>query len=297
MGYHAELKNIVRINNEFQLLYSLSIESLSNMYCLEPVNKKQKLGTETQLTQYTENDLDIAIIEDDTITDARKEKSPILENKNRSFIKALRNGSFTMMKNLSKFPRTVLDDNVVESKFFSVSKDNGISSNNGTENETLTNSIIIEESPEKSKNPFKIKTPEQNVNIDSQCSEIPYSQESQKENSLCNSPVRSTKNPIVLKSPSKVANDVIKNLNKLINDQTNLNNNQSTLNHNQNSSRRESNSPILVPSPRSRNPFKILDQTSPMFDKCSEDSVIENTYPMETLVTPVDSQVLNIFYT
>ncbi|KAJ0178467.1 hypothetical protein K1T71_006290 [Dendrolimus kikuchii] len=282
---------------------SLSFESLSNMYCVEPSNKKQKVEYETNLTQFTqhsENELDVAIIEEESIIETRKNKSPILENKKRSYIKGLRNGNYTILKKLSKFPRTILDDNLVESKFFS-SKDSGISSNSGTENETSNNSstgITIEESPEKSRNPFKIKTPEKRFEIDSQCSEIPDSQESQKENSPHNSPVKRPKNPIALNNPTILLNHVNEYVNSLTNDQNSLTNDQNSLindknsltSNNQNSSEKESKSPILAPSPRGRNPFKILDQTSSMFDKCSEDSVIENTYPMETLVTPVDSQ-------
>ncbi|XP_050669693.1 exonuclease 1 isoform X3 [Leptidea sinapis] len=52
-----------------------------------------------------------------------------------------------------------------------------------------------------------------------------------------------------------------------------------------NSPIKECKSPVLKPSPINRNPFKVSQQS------CLFDSVIENTYPMEELVTPVDSQL------
>ncbi|XP_045495966.1 exonuclease 1 [Colias croceus] len=173
---------------------SLSIETLSNMYCTEPTNKKQKLSSESETyTEDTQNELNTAVLEENT-----KDKSPILENKQRSFRKCLKNGSYSVFKRLSKFPRTILDENVIESKFFA--------------NDT---SVVIEESPEK-----VIKDNSDDL------------ESSQKENSL-SSPVRAS-------------------------------------------------SPILEPSPH-RNPFRKIME--------SQESVVENTYPMERLVTPVDSQV------
>ncbi|CAG4950777.1 unnamed protein product [Colias eurytheme] len=173
---------------------SLSIETLSNMYCTEPTNKKQKLSNESETyTEDTQNELNTAVLEEN-----RKDKSPILENKQRSFRKCLKNGSYSILKRFSKFPRTILDENVIESKFFA--------------NDT---SVVIEESPEK-----VIKDNSDDL------------ESSQKENSL-RSPVRAS-------------------------------------------------SPILEPSPH-RNPFRKIME--------SQESVVENTYPMEQLVTPVDSQV------
>ncbi|XP_047503782.1 exonuclease 1 [Pieris napi] len=81
---------------------SLSIETLSNMYCIEPANKKQRVtdspAHDTVLTEITST-------------------SPILENKARSFKKRLLANN-SVLKKLSRFPRTFLDDDLIESKFF-----------------------------------------------------------------------------------------------------------------------------------------------------------------------------------
>lgn len=194
------------------------------MYCLEPASKKPKM------------DCDSAQIDDEAFDN--KEKSPVLENKERSFRKCLKNGSNSMLKRLSKFPRTVMDGNEVESKFFSTKQES-------SDNNVSKESIEIEDSPERvNRNPFKvIKSTLEEISDcvnEAQCSVEP-TETSQKENSLINSPV---------KAPS----------------------------------------PVLEPSPRSRNSYKrILDV---QFENAmSEDSVIENTYPMENLITPTDSQV------
>lgn len=213
------------------------------MYCVEPLNKRQKTDSE-----FHENDAHKHTFNNDvTGNNTGKDKSPVLENKERSFKKSLRNNG--IIKRLSKFPKTVMDNNVVESKFFS------------TSTEGSKCSIQVEDSPEKSsKNPFKVsKSPEENCEIGSSKLNRSFSEDrkgcnniidlctdqesSQKENSPCNSPVKIIR-------PS---------------------------------------SPILEPSPRTRNPFRRLD--SKFEQSLSEDSVIENTYPMETLITPVDSQV------
>ncbi|XP_052750064.1 exonuclease 1 isoform X2 [Galleria mellonella] len=232
---------------------SLTIENLSNMYCMEPVAKKHKSDNDSGLnesfTQFeTQGSHNMALYDADILPelDTQKEKSPILENKRRSFKKcSLKNGSYSVMKKLSKFPRTVLDDNIVESKFF-----NSISSDTSTstcKDRSFNDSVTIEESPEKlSRNPFRVKAVEtvtSPIEIDTECIEIPDSQlsNSQKENSPQNSPVKSQR------------------------------------------------SPILEPSLRHMNPLRVLEEKLPN-DIFSEDSVIENTYPLETLVTPVDSQ-------
>ncbi|KAI8426408.1 hypothetical protein MSG28_005251 [Choristoneura fumiferana] len=200
---------------------SLSIENLRKIYCVEPAMKKQKLDNETTLElseTYTEDSNFNSAFNHEDIKQ-EQDKSPILENKRRSFKKNLTN-TYSVLKRLSKFPRTTVDgDNVVESKFFNATAP----------------------SPERvNRNPFKIEP--KVLEIDSQCSEIPDTQEnSQKENSPCN-------------SPKKL-------------------------------------SPVLEPSPRGKNPFRLkIENEVPKFDMLSEDSVIENTYPMEQLVTPVDSQ-------
>ncbi|CAH2981171.1 unnamed protein product [Chilo suppressalis] len=229
---------------------SLTIESLSTMYCVEPATKKQKINCDTSLsityTQNTQNSHNVALGEEDIVRELsnnQPSKSPILENKERSYKKSLNNN--LVLKRLSKFPRTVLSENVVESKFFSATEEK-------TEDGNLSrNSVTVEESPDKpSKNPFKLKSPESNKDsaIDTQCDEIPDSQSSQsseKENSPKHSPLKRER------------------------------------------------SPILEPSPRSRNPFKMKPEE--LLNNCSEDSVIDNTYPLENLVTPVDSQVKHTY--
>lgn len=207
---------------------SLSIETLSNMYCLEPASKKTKIDHEIDSEKLIQVK-DLGLKHNDISN--RKTKSPILENKERSYRKCLKNGG---LRKLSRFPRTVLDDNVVESKFFSNNEDTAIS------NDISKESITIEESPEKiNRNPFHlVKSPASdnfNVSDQTECSEEVLDN-SQKENSPFNSPIKKV-------------------------------------------------SPILEPNERSKNPFRLkLNFDSAM----SEDSVIENTYPMENLVTPTD---------
>lgn len=212
---------------------SLSTETLRNMYCTEPAAKKQKIYCDNELsetfTQSTEDQHNRPINEDESSDQfsIRKDKSPILENKERSFKKFLKTDQHSVLKKLSRFPRTVLDNNVVQSKFFPSNQE--VSSNDGN---ISKESITIEESPEhSSRNPFKKRTKMSD-------------EDSQKENFECNtSPVR----------PS---------------------------------------SPILEPSPKCRKNIiadVVLDEQ--VVDNVgSEDSVIDNTYPLETLVTPTASQ-------
>lgn len=187
--------------------------------------KKQKVDNDTTLElseTYTEDSNYNNAFNHEEIKQEH-DKSPILENKRRSFKKNLTN-TYSVLKKLSKFPRTTLDaDNVVESKFFNVTAP-----------------------PEQvNRNPFKVEP--KVVEIDTQCSEIPDTQEnSQKENSPCNSPKKT--------------------------------------------------SPVLEPSPRGKNPFRVkMESEVPKFDVLSEDAVIECTYPMEQLITPMASQVRTYF--
>lgn len=228
------------------------------MYCIEPVNKKQKIDDNESLTQHIEKHHDVALneteIAKDNLSILSTNKSPVLENKQRSFTKCIKK-NLPILKRLSKFSRTILDDNVVESKFFTC---NEIDKKDMCKMNTSKTNIVIEESPEKRcRNPFKVqkvdimfnrdndmKLLEQPTEIDTQCSQIPDSQleNSQKENSPQN-------------SPKKVQR-----------------------------------SPILEPSPKIKNMFRLRMEN--VFNEGqSEESVIENTYPMEKLVTPVDSQV------
>ncbi|XP_041987210.1 exonuclease 1 [Aricia agestis] len=157
---------------------SLTIESLSKMYGVEPASKKQKIVNDTQSHIDSLNPHNIAIIEENSQSICTpKPKSPILENKQRSFKKCLKNASYSVLKKLSKFPRTVMDENVIESKFFS----------NNVEYHDKT----IEESPEKIVN-----------SDDTGCYVIDDSPSgSQKENSPVNSPVKCQKSPILKPSP------------------------------------------------------------------------------------------------
>lgn len=227
------------------------------MYCIEPANKRQKIDDDDE--SHIEKQHDIALNETEISKDnpntSSTNKSPVLENKQRSFQKCIKN-NLPILKRLSKFSRTILDDNLVESKFFASNED---VKNDICDTDTSKTSIVVEESPEKiCRNPFKVKkvvdvmfnsdheteSLKQPLEIDTQCSEIPDTQleSSQKENSSQNSPKKG---------------------------QT---------------------SPILESSPKIRNMFKLR-----MENICnagqSEESVIENTYPMEKLMTPVDSQV------
>ncbi|XP_068618418.1 exonuclease 1 isoform X2 [Battus philenor] len=220
---------------------SLTIESLSNMYSVEPATKKPKIDNgllQNETYTQSQNIHNVALTDGDILKElSQKEKSPILENKQRSFRKCLRSGSFSVLKSLSKFPRTIMDDNIIESKFF-----NATSNGHDVESDTKHN-IVINESPEKTTmDGYTDKTDVLNnaMEIDTQCSVINDFNNSQKENYLLNSPVKCK-------------------------------------------------SPILSPSPSSKNPFKV--KYSQITDCTSQNSMIDNTYPMEALVTPVDSQV------
>lgn len=309
------------------------------MYCKEPASKKQKINCESNesetFTQYTQDHHNIALIENDLpeeLPTTQPSKSPILENKDRSFKKSL--NSCSVLKRLSRFPRTVLGDNVVESKFF-----NSTSTYESTSSDQkdLSRSIVIEESPEKpSKNPFKVNSPDCNrtILVDTQCvdTQDTQSESYQKENSYQTSP-RSSRNPFKIKSPdcnrtvlvdtqhidthdtqsessqkensyqtlpmsSKNPFKVISpdcNRTLLIDTQcidtedTQLESSQKE-NSPQNSPIKKE-SPILKSSPL-RSSFKLkAELVQSVMDHLTEDSVIDNTYPLEELVTPVDSQV------
>uniref|UniRef100_A0A2A4J8I6 Exonuclease 1 n=1 Tax=Heliothis virescens TaxID=7102 RepID=A0A2A4J8I6_HELVI len=180
---------------ETQLDESLSIETLSNMYCTEPATKKQKIDCDnpTDLTQYSENELNQPKNNNETNeSTTEKEKSPILENKQRSFRKCLKTGGYSVLKKLSSFPRTILDDNVIESKFFSAEQ-------NVSENNVSRESITIEESPEnKRRNPFKKQAP---ISITIPDSEVILEDNSQKENSPGNISPSRPSSPILQASP------------------------------------------------------------------------------------------------
>ncbi|KPJ12353.1 Exonuclease 1 [Papilio machaon] len=194
---------------------SLTIESLNSMYCVEPSAKKQKNNntSDTEIETESQKIHNIALTEDDILDEKleKNKKSPIIENRKGLNRKFLNNSSFSVLKRLSKFPRTILGDNVIESKFFTTSK-------NGEKNQTDLFNNAIE--------------------IDTQCSEIPNTL---KENSQFSNTIECKK------------------------------------------------SPILEPKYKNRNPFKKKEE-SQLSSSLSDDSVIDNTYPMENLVTPVDTQ-------
>ncbi|CAH2039845.1 unnamed protein product, partial [Iphiclides podalirius] len=229
---------------------SLTIESLSSMYCVEPAAKKQRVNVLTESETFTQSQTahNVALTEEDILNElSEKEKSPVLENKERSFRKCLKSGSFAVLKRLSRFPRTILDDNIIESKFFSACASSD-SSESHTNSEGSKRNVTIAESPDReSANPFRVNASDvfnNALEIDTQCSEIPDTplSNSQKENSPMNSPIKCKR------------------------------------------------SPILEPSPKNRNPFKARLGSQSTYSSLSQESVIDNTYPMETLITPVDSQ-------
>ncbi|KAG6455141.1 hypothetical protein O3G_MSEX009059 [Manduca sexta] len=182
---HLVSRNVPETQDE-----SLSVEALSQMYMI-PASKRQKLdlNDENGMTQ-----TDDEMLQEIT----QKEKSPILENKQRSFKKFMSNG---LEKRLSKFPKTIIGNNVVESKFFNNS-DSGI---------VIMESEDIEDT-RTTRNPFKIKIESQSSGFDTQCSEIPDSQFSdmpesqlplsQKEN-IDNSPTKRPISPILDPSPHR----------------------------------------------------------------------------------------------
>ncbi|XP_026486952.2 exonuclease 1 [Vanessa tameamea] len=213
---------------------SLSIETLSNMYCcVEPASKKQKIDFDNP-TQYSDidsqNEHNIASIEDDTDENLSK-KSPILENKRRSFKKCLRSNSYSVLKKLSHFPRTVIDQNVIESKFFNSNEDQSCEQSNKSD------ICVIEESPEKCVNPLKTTSDDEEV---IECSERSDSLLGIIQNSL--SPVKFEK------------------------------------------------SPILEPSPKSRNPFKLKTDTQMSTDTGFSESVVEDSQGLDSNVI-LDSQM------
>ncbi|KAJ2944194.1 hypothetical protein O0L34_g18172 [Tuta absoluta] len=230
---------------------SLTIESLSSMYCLEPASKRAKTVCdikESSKYEYDPAHHNIALTETEIVKelDHHKERSPILENKLRSFKKCLKNGN--IMKRLSKFTRTVLDeDNVVESKFFNPTSSIELKE----EKDTSRNNITIEESPDKtekiSRNPFKVKTVEDiNNGV---------------ENSQLDKAMMYTQDTEIM--DTQLSNSQKENCD-IIN--SNI-------------------SPIL----ESKNPFKL--KLGNGNDEALSEDYIENTYPLEVIITPVDSQV------
>lgn len=201
------------------MCYSLTIENRSSMYCIEQVTKKQKI--EQYDSQETISEHNIALTEEAILSDMTQPKSPILNKVSN--------------KTLSKFPRTVLGSNVVESKFFNTFQMN-------IANECIVEDSEREKSPiltPKNRNPFKLKQINSPDVEEVQVENIVLSN-SQKENS----PIK--KSPVLNES-------------------------------------------LTVRCARSL--FGLSGEKVDDVDSLSEDYVIENTYPMETLVTPVDSQV------
>lgn len=244
------------------------------MYCIEPSTKRQKTDESPRRHR--------RLADDDILTEIKKEKSPspILENKERSFRKRLTNGSYNILKRMSRFPRTVVSDNVVESKFFCTSNNSeatsavseepdGKSGNTSKNTDNIDNtleykvkkeanvSVVIEESSEKSRNPFK-----KSIDI--------------------NKSSENTSNSIFIETSPVISSNFRKSINS---DETMCTDLDSSQKENSpcNSPMK---SPILEASPK--NPFAVAKRLNRNW---SEDTVIENTYPMETLITPVDSQV------
>ncbi|CAH2228085.1 jg27675 [Pararge aegeria aegeria] len=283
------------------------------MYCKEPAIKKQKFDAEND-TQYietfTQDEYNMAT-SDTEITRSlpQKNKSPILENRQRSYKKYLEQRSNTLLKKLSRFPRTVLDENVIESKFFNEPKDLG---------NKFENSVTIEESPEKCVNTVegdRKSNLDCELIIETQCTDI----DSQKEN--CLSPKVAQISQILESSPKT------RNPFKLTPSQCSENDPEGS--HKEKSPKTLQTSPILLSSPINKNPFKLkpscsendsvledsqafnsLSQKSPILvrsntfkfkeaqlssDTGFSESVIDNTFPYEDLVVPVDPEVTKVY--
>ncbi|XP_069359235.1 exonuclease 1 [Maniola hyperantus] len=319
---------------------SLSIETLKSMYCKEPANKKQKVDSEND-TQYietfTEDEHDIATTEIEITENlTQKDKSPILENRQRSFKKYLEKRSDTILKKLSRFPRTVLGDNVIESQFFN-NEPNVL-------NSKVENCITIEESPEKCANKNNTEIDKKSIlckklEIDTQCSQIDSSQ-----SDYCLSPKKCQKSPILelspkTRNPFKLRPAQCSENDSVLQDSQKENAlspkmDQISPKIDQNHLKSDQNSEILDISPKIRNPFKLrpidsflvdshkdnppspkMDKRSPkMGDKspilelntfmgsqltCDtgfSESVIDNSYLCEDMVIPVDPEVTKSFY-
>ncbi|GBP33041.1 Exonuclease 1 [Eumeta japonica] len=261
---------------------TLSIESLRQMYCVQEsptkkqkkdnveipssstcINSKNLYTTNIQGSQETLNSHDVAYSEDKINEDLTEQsqpqqKSPILQSKIRVNRDTFKKSTYSILKRLSKFPRTVLDDNLVESKFFSSSE------SIGTENDTQSTEVslevdnchILNDSINKSntnkskesvnRNPFKIKSEEDlNTRLSSQGAIEDMLTEdissSQKENSCSSITVK-------LDDVTDVTADLC--LKRRLSEDLDISKNESM----------------------------------------NEDLFVENTYPMENLITPVPSQ-------
>ncbi|XP_023946184.2 exonuclease 1 [Bicyclus anynana] len=243
---------------------SLSIETLTSMYCKEPSVKKQKIDSETD-TQYietfTQDVHNIASTEIEITKNVKqKNKSPILQNRQRSFKKYLENRSDSIMKKLSRFPRTVLDDNIIESKFFNEPKDL---------DSKVENCVTIEESPEKCVQILEVDKKsivDCKLHIDTQCTDS-LLENSQKENS----PNMSQKSPILDSSP--------KNRNPF---KVRSNSDVSSLDNKSLSPNKSEKNPILESIPNNRSPSNSEDSLL----QCNEQNSL---IPNMTQNSPLES--------
>lgn len=306
------------------------------MYCKEPANKKPKIDTKND-TQYietfTQDEHNVATSENEITKDLSQNKSPILENKRRSFKKYLEKSSSTVLKKLSRFPRTIMDGNLIESKFFNDSNDLG---------NVNENCVTVDESPEKGGKMAVLGE----LEIDVRCTESDSLENSQKENIL--SPNKSETSPILISTP-KIRNPFkLRPAECSENDSMFEESQKNSLSPKmaQKSPILDQKSPILDNSMKNRNPFKLksalskesdsvidvserslspkMDQScptvvqdSPKVDQKSQilakinafmskesqsshdtgfsESVIENSCPYEDMVIPVDPEVTKVY--
>ncbi|CAK1550619.1 unnamed protein product [Leptosia nina] len=214
-------------------------------------------------TQDQEESLSIETLSNISITPDLKPElektSPILLNKGKSFRKRLKNGSYCVLKQLSRFPRTILDENVIESKFFSTDNDrNKISPCK----ESLGDALDEKAGTSPNKNLGDSPTKTENTHNQNDI--------------LINSTDASV---VIIDDPVDKIICLDKSTDSALSFSEELESSQKE-NSPVKTPRRENVSPVL-PSPR--NPFRKQNQDS-------QDSVIECTYPMEQLVTPVDTQ-------
>ncbi|XP_077291211.1 exonuclease tos [Arctopsyche grandis] len=122
---------------------SLTIKDLKAMYCKEPAKKKAKLIVSE--TQNIDDDFDSVDVHKlltsplrsvgnqkscEESAHAEEQTSPILQTSERTYKRMMKSGSFSKLKRLSKFQRTVVDENnIVQSRFFNMETPDSSSEN------------------------------------------------------------------------------------------------------------------------------------------------------------------------
>lgn len=129
--------------NFLNFFYSLTVQDLKAMYCEEPAKKKAKLIVSE--TQNIDDDFDSVDIHKllcsplksvgnqkpcEESTNTEEPTSPILQMSNRTYKKTMKSGSHSKLKRLSKFQRTIVDENnIVQSRFFNIETPDSSSEN------------------------------------------------------------------------------------------------------------------------------------------------------------------------